>query len=196
MGDTTKIGVEIDARLWEEFRNDVENRRGRVRGVLGDEVETALRSHLYAAEDGDALDHMKRIEEKLDAAIDAEADGGTTLSTGESARARESGKPPANSPREKKVRYLVDCVCDVYGVSRESGELIRDDVWRLVDREYSFEEATTEEYVGLVIEAFGAVSHPGHGNSLVWGTALSEAEAKVREAASEELEELSGEANE
>jgi len=60
--DTTQPGVRIDASVWDQFREDVEARKGGVRGHLKAELETALREYINASEGGDTHDRLTRIE--------------------------------------------------------------------------------------------------------------------------------------
>lgn len=59
-------GVRIDKSLWEQFRNDVESRKGSVRGHLKVEVENALREYIHASEGGDTHDRLRRIENRIE----------------------------------------------------------------------------------------------------------------------------------
>lgn len=61
-----QIGVEVDATLWKQFREDVRRRKGGVRGQLKPELEAALREYLDAADGGDTNDRLTRIEDKVD----------------------------------------------------------------------------------------------------------------------------------
>jgi hypothetical protein len=62
----TQPGVKISDSLWQRFRDDVEARRGSIRGHLSHEVENALAEYLNASEGGDTHDRLRRIEQKLD----------------------------------------------------------------------------------------------------------------------------------
>jgi hypothetical protein len=76
--DSTQPGCEISASLWSEFREDVRQRRGRINGVLGSELENALRNYLDGSNGGDVTDELRRLRADLDEVRDAVvADGGT-----------------------------------------------------------------------------------------------------------------------
>lgn len=64
--DRVQPGVRIDGQLWEEFRRDVEERLGAVRGHLSHELETAIREYMRASEGGDTHDELTRIRSRLD----------------------------------------------------------------------------------------------------------------------------------
>lgn len=82
--NTTQPGIRIDEQLWKQFRQDVRDRHGTVRGHLSSELETALREYLNASRGGDTHDRLRRIEDRLDDlaegvgdAPDSESCGGT-----------------------------------------------------------------------------------------------------------------------
>jgi len=84
VSDRKRISPRVDADLWQEFRDSVEERKGQTRGVLGDELENAIRQYLGKHE-SPALTRMdkrlNRIEQEIGA---APTDGGVdTLSDDE-----------------------------------------------------------------------------------------------------------------
>ena len=64
--ETKQVGVRVNKSLWEEFRQDVAERKGGVKGHLRAEFETALREYINASEGGDTHDRLTHIERKLD----------------------------------------------------------------------------------------------------------------------------------
>jgi len=70
----TQPGVRIDASVWEEFRQDVIERRGTARGHLSTELENAIRSYVDASKGGDVNDRLRRIENQLETLV---SEGGT-----------------------------------------------------------------------------------------------------------------------
>jgi len=187
MAETTKIGVEIDEQVWEQFRQDVKTRRGRVRGVLGNEVETALRKQMLATEGGDAIDHMKRIEDKLDTVIEAEADGsGGTVVEAPSAPAPDS-KPKPNATRHEKVRYLMDEM----GLDSSGGSIHREAVRNVIQEEYEFSDGTIDDYVEAIITRLDAVPDPEIDGMFIWGDEEDERYDEVDANAAEEMERVS-----
>ena len=64
--ESKQIGVQVNASLWEEFREDVAERKGGIHGHLRAEVERAFREYINASEGGDTHDRLKRIEGKLE----------------------------------------------------------------------------------------------------------------------------------
>lgn len=73
--ETVQPGTEIDAQLWKQFRNDVQDRRGRVNGVLASELENAIREYVEASHGGDTIDRLERIESRLDELVDGDVEG-------------------------------------------------------------------------------------------------------------------------
>lgn len=152
MSDQTQIGPSIDERLWKAFREDVKERHGRVRGVLGKELETALRQHLS----DDATPTERRLEARLMRIEDelgvSSADGGCPVSEGEHthtpapAPAQESRvdsrveKPDPKAPRDDKVRYLAQCVIDDHCDTADGDikTIPRKSLVRIVRDEYGF----------------------------------------------------------
>lgn len=61
-----QIGVRVDEQLWQQFRDDVKERNGRVNGHLASEVETALREYLDASHGGDVNDRLARLEHQIE----------------------------------------------------------------------------------------------------------------------------------
>jgi len=61
-----QIGVRVTESLWEQFREDVKQRHGRVNGHLASEVEAALREYMDASHGGDVNDRLTRIENQLE----------------------------------------------------------------------------------------------------------------------------------
>jgi len=66
----TQIGVMVNSALWEQFRDDVQARKGGIRGHLKTEVENALREYLNASEGGDTNDRLARIESDVQTILD------------------------------------------------------------------------------------------------------------------------------
>jgi hypothetical protein len=62
----TQIGVRVNSSLWQEFRNDVQARKGGIRGHLKSEVENALTEYINASEGGDTNERLARIESDVE----------------------------------------------------------------------------------------------------------------------------------
>jgi len=120
--DRTQPGVEVDAELWAKFREDVDRRRGGVRGHLRNELENALRAYIHGgdATPADIDERLQRIEAAVGA---AGADGGAPTLSEQSAPHTHTGdgkvtlasdgeKPHDKAPKAKKIAYLAACVRD------------------------------------------------------------------------------------
>ena len=75
----TKIGPKVDERVYERFVNHVEEKHGMTRGVLGMEVENALRRYMEVPEDERVLSKVSRDLDVIKDAVGAEADGGRVV---------------------------------------------------------------------------------------------------------------------
>jgi len=64
-----QIGVKVDEQLWQQFRQDVSDRKGRVHGHLKTEVETALSEYIHASRGGDTHDRLRRLENDMDRVV-------------------------------------------------------------------------------------------------------------------------------
>jgi hypothetical protein len=168
MSDRTQIGPDVDADLWDRFREDVEERYGKIRGVLGKELDTALRQHLGE----DTRPAERRIEQRLirieDALETSKPDGGATVSedidthTHRADAGRIESKPDPKAPREDKTRYLAQCVVD--HLSDDFEQCPRCVLVNLVRDEYGFRRDTAEGYVSELIDWFDLVDHPQQDN--------------------------------
>ena len=176
MSNRDKIGVRVDSRLWQQFREDVQQRHGMTRGVLGEELETAIR--LYLGHD-EAATH-RRIEGKLDALLEANdidvdesINGGGDPPTPDSSdaetraradRAVPDEKPAANQARNDKIAWLAAQIRGADGTA--SDVQARDEIVELVKTEYGFRRETCKEYVEAIVEELGYVAHP-HNDALL-----------------------------
>jgi hypothetical protein len=207
VSDQTQIGPSVDAELWEEFRENVRDRHGRVRGVLGKELETALRQHLS----DDATPTERRLEARLmrieDALDISSADGGSPVSdtenthtqtpTPEQAPSEDSRveKPDPKAPRDNKVRYLAQCVVDDHCDTADGdiNTIPRKSLVKIVRDEYGFRKDTAVGYVDELIEHFDLVEKPGSGeseNGLTLYVSPSRRDEILREAAESDFDKI------
>lgn len=170
LSERVQIGVEVDAAVWQRFRNDVQDRHGKVRGVLGDEVETALRERLgeeTMPEIRQLQDQLTRIEHHVGAAA---TDGGTDTENPDShthapSRLDVDEKPPAPAATEKKVAYLAGQIeADHNG---GFAEIHRKVLRKTVKEEYGFRRDTAKRYVKRLIDHFDLHDHPMNDGLLV-----------------------------
>ena len=174
MSDRVQIGPKVDAELWAEFREDVEDRKGQTRGVLGNELENAIRNYLYYGEDRTLTEQFAEFNQRLErvegAVGAAETDGGTVSDPVHTHT--EHTKPGEKATRSKKVAYLIDQKYD-----REGGSLTPDRIKADVKDVYGFGDRTASKYVQPVIDALDAKRHPNNPKLVVWG----EVEEQIRE---------------
>ena len=173
MSDRKKVGVRVDGSLWERFRQDVENRKGQTRGVLGDELENAIREYLHDESTPTERRIEKRIERIERAVGAAPTDGGLdTLDeprhTHTPSRLQVDSKPSANAATEKKVAYLAECVLDKeVPNTREMTMVPRARIIEVVKDEYGFRSDTAQRYVDQLVEYFDLFEHPQNDSVLV-----------------------------
>lgn len=175
MSERVKIGPRIDADLWERFRNDVQERKGQTRGVLGDELENAIRQYLRDEPRPVEQEINRRLTRMEDAMGITPTDGGATPSdaaghTRAPSRVQSAAdtKPEPNAATEKKVRYLVERVADETGIDAdEAGMVPQKTIREIVKDEYGFRRDTAKRYVSEIIDEFGLVDHPGEYDLLV-----------------------------
>lgn len=164
MSDSVQPGTEIDAELWRQFREEVEARRGGVRGHLRNELENALRAYIRSggATPAELNERLARIE----AAVGVEAtDGGTDPSQPrkhtETPGTQIDDKPHGKTSTQRKVAWLAGRLLDHEGVDDpESWATAKPTIFQLVKDEYRFTDEKCEEYVGNVIDHLDLVAHP------------------------------------
>lgn len=163
MTERKKVGVRVDADLWKRFKQNVKERKGQTRGVLGDELENAIRHYIR----DDTNPTMRQMNERLariEMAIGTSpADGGTDTFDGEPhthapsrVEAAADEKPAANAATEKKIRYLAEQVAG----GGEVQQLTRSDLRDVVKDEYGFRADTARRYVDELIDYFDLREHP------------------------------------
>lgn len=168
MTDTQQPGVEVDRELWEEFREEVNARRGGVRGHLKTELEGALRDYIDGGDPTpDQINaRLQRIE---DAVGVAGTDGGADLRSAPGERDTETAerespgeKPARKAARSEKLSYLSDRIREDVGgaVDHDIAEVPETKIADVVDEEYGFADETAAEYVADLIDRLGLVEHP------------------------------------
>lgn len=165
MSDRSKIGPRVDTDLWERFREDVRERKGQTRGVLGDELENAIRQYLGGASEltDEKLDaRLQRIEAAVGAAA---TDGGDPREdaiehTHAPSRLDVDERPAPNAATDKKVAYLAQYIREQYGQDGEIEELPQSVIVDAVKDEYGFRSDTAKRYVERLVEHFDMVEDP------------------------------------
>lgn len=173
MPDRVQIGPKVDANLWKQLREDVKERKGTVRGNLGDELDNAIREYLRGEErpvDQRIEKRLSRIEQAVGA---APTDGGRDTFDGrehthartETTTATPTERPAANTSTDKKVAWLAKCVRENHG--DDFAEVTRDDLREVVKDEYGFRRDTAKRYVENLIDHFELMTHPATDKVLV-----------------------------
>jgi hypothetical protein len=179
MTDKKQLGLRVDPELFEQFKQTVEERRGRWQGAGGEEMEKAMRAYIHGeitAAGGNSVEQMNARLSRIERAVGVEAaDGG--LDTSEPAQHTHTPieapdeKPHAQAPKEKKIRWLAKRVREDVVPSGTEARLMsiaKTEVRELVKDEYSFRADTAKEYVDDLIDHFDLVSHPD--NDVVYMT--------------------------
>lgn len=188
----------IDKRIYERFKNYVEDIHGHTHGHLKTEIENALCDYMQS-ESGEA--RMARMENDIatvismldEAKIRSEMDGGTTADTrsnAQDARARENSKPRANQPRKDKIDYIITELMDKTGCTRQSGEVPISVLTDTIQTEYNFKSSTITEYKNQIQKRLDANEHPKHGKTIAWGNRYNDIVDELREQADEEMSDL------
>lgn len=97
-------GVRVDESLWNEFRQDVADRRGGTRGHMRTELENAISSYIQASKGGDVTDRLRRIENKLD---NLEGEGGTPSADSSRKKNKDSSVSSTVKNRLEKIESQI-----------------------------------------------------------------------------------------
>jgi len=103
---------------------------------------------------------------------------------------RESDKPALNQPRDKKVAYLITQLIDEFSVTRESGEIPKQQIKDTIKKHYNFRDDIAESYYDDIVTDLKAEEHPMHGKTVAWGKRYSDIVDDLRDKADEEMTDL------
>ena len=147
MTNTEKqIGVKVNAELWEQFRSDVQDRHGAIRGHLKHEVENALREYMDASHGGDVNDRLTRIESQLDTLTDAVPESDETK--------KDSGVSQTVENRLTKIRETIEREAD-------GQPKVHEKVVELAIKEHAGKSAPTlRQYKDLLQDERDLFDHP------------------------------------
>jgi len=167
VSDGVQPGTRIDPSLWEEFREDIEARKGAVRGHLQTELENAIRQYLSDEPDPiqeEIRDRLSRLEQSAGL---TPADGGTdTCGADSHTHAPErtervpDERPSPNAASEKKVRYLAHRLIERESLKPPEFTVPKNRLREVVKDEYGFRSDTAKRYVGHLIDHFDLRPHP------------------------------------
>lgn len=195
MSDSVQPGTEVDAELWQRFREEVELRRGGIRGHLRTEMENALRAYI---DGGDATPAQvdKRLA-RIEAAVGVEAtDGGTD--TREPAQDTHTPdqvpneKPHPRGDTEDKIRWLAEeVIMTEVPQSRNLKMIPKPKIRQIVDEEYGFNPGILDKYVGKIIDELELRQHPANDVVYVSDERYDEVLEEEREMRRDEAKEVS-----
>lgn len=97
---TTQPGVQISSQLWQRFRDDVRDRKGRINGALASELENAISNYLKASHGYDVEHQLDELADDVDSILDAIDDGGAPTPSSESDEKIKKSRRK-DSPREQ-----------------------------------------------------------------------------------------------
>lgn len=89
---TVQPGTEVSESLWRRFREDVKERRGRINGVLGNELERAIEEYLKASKGYNTEYQLEEIGDRLERIEESLEGEGPGPSRAESKNKKSAGK--------------------------------------------------------------------------------------------------------
>lgn len=197
MSDEVQPGTKIDADVWEQFREEVRERHGVVRGHLKTELENALRE--YSGNGGTADTDVERRLARIEAAVGVGAtDGGAATPEPAEDTHTPNGlpeeKPHLNTSPKKKIEWIAAEYRRVYGQDNLTlHKVLPGLVEELIEDEYAFaDDDRTQRYVEDVIDYLGVVQHPDEPQRYIpeerYDEIMAEREQQRRTEAAEETD--------
>lgn len=180
--------AEVDEALYEQFKQFVRDHHGQVRGSLRDELETAMRERMNAANGPDRLERIEADLATLKAAVvEVEADGGTdTLDddlhthTPTDTEDEDVDDPPhPKASRAEKAAWLAGQFPHADGDT----QIARAALAGKVEAHYSFGDRATEALVEATADRLALEPHPTDDTYLVGESRLDDLLAEQEQAA-------------
>lgn len=156
--DSVQPGVRIDATLWEQFKNDIQNRKGVVRGQVAPELENAIENYLTASNGTPTDERLRRIENELESLCESVAP-----------LADATAKKEKHSEFSSRVETRFENV--KAQIMREAGDtdLVHDSVIETaIEDNAGFADQTLDRYKGLLKKRLVAFEHPNDGFESWW----------------------------
>lgn len=198
MPERVKLGVRVRKDVWDEFKQDVVDREGQKRGVLGKEVETALRQYLYTGAQDTPAEYLRDMNERLERIEDrvapAETDGGTPHRPRADRRTdthTSVSHPPHNPPNPRapvadKAAWLA---AQVDGMAEFS---VENDLGHAAVDAWAFADDTHDRVVSAALDRLDHVPHPSNDDLYVVAerheTLLAGRRERTREQAADTLD--------
>ena len=101
---TVQIGPRIDRRVWEQFKDFVEQKHGKTSGVTADEVEKALQQRMGEDPLQHVDDRLRRLEDALDVDRPTQSDG----AVGERDTVSKAERDPTQDDLTPRTQNRVD----------------------------------------------------------------------------------------
>jgi hypothetical protein len=163
--DEVQPGAKIDADVWEQFREEVRERHGVVRGHLKTELENALRQYSGNVEttDSDIERRLARIEAAVEVgATDGGADTSEPAEDTHTPTDLPDEKPHTNTGAKKKVNWLAAEYRRQYGKDNLTlHKVVHGNLKELIDEAYAFaDDERTEKYIADVVDHLDMAQHP------------------------------------
>jgi hypothetical protein len=149
----------ISESLRDEFRDDVEDRFGTVRGHYRSEVEKALREYLNGSHGGDTDDRLRRLENAVERIDERTA----------ALHADESGKNKKDSDVSPTTQNRIESIRD--RVERESGTgPVHEAVVRqAIEDVAGHSDPTIRRYMQMLTDREILYPHPNRDTKFVYG---------------------------
>lgn len=149
----------VSEQLRDEFRNDVEDRFGTVRGHYRSEVEKALRAYLNGSDGGDTEDRLRRLEQAVGRIDERTAHA---LSDESGKNKKDSDVSPTTQNRIGRIRDRVE---------RESGTgPVHEAVVRqAIEDVAGHSDPTIRRYMEMLTDRDILYPHPNRDNKFVYG---------------------------
>jgi len=144
--EAVPIGTQVDEQLWNQFRQDVKGRKGRIRGHLSAELERAIREYINASQGGDTHDRLTRIESTLESIED-------TLS--------ETGGKKQDSDVGSTVEKRAEKINTELAELTNGGHVVADDIVELaIEKHAGDSDPTLRKYKQKLLDQEQLLEHP------------------------------------
>jgi hypothetical protein len=152
MGDRRKLNCRVDEDVISDFREFVDEKKGKVRGELGREVERALTEYMDRDRYARIEEEQAAMNDKLDAALAALADDGSHTHTA-------SATPQTQPEKAEQIGAILN--------EGDAKVIPNDDVEEAIREVAGASKRTLRDYKELLKQKGHAFAHPSS-DSHVW----------------------------
>lgn len=152
MGDRRKLNTRVDEDVISDFREFVQEKKGKVRGEMGREVERALIEYMDRDRYARIEEEQQAMNEKLDAALAALAEGGEHTHTG-------SATPQTQTEKAEQIGAILN--------DSDAKVVPSEDVEEAIREVAGASTRTLRDYKELLKRKGHAYAHPSS-DSHVW----------------------------